>query len=633
MDLIFANEHREELGVITRYDYDLAYGRDENDFELTVQLNDDYRLDYQWYVYIPNTEYGGIIDKKNVSLNAKEVTYKGRTWHGILAHKIIQPEVGYDYYTVVNDDSRLAVKEVIEYLGLDDLFEVVLDNDIDNVVKINYQFERYTDVYTGLRKMLLSGSNPQKMRLLYDGYKVKIVIENVIDYSLNEEWDSSQLSFSVEKNTRPVNHLICLGQGDLNERYVIHLFADENGGVQPYRHTDEPVRDSDYILDESNKIMFGVDEVSEVYDNSNAQITKNYVKLESQPKDWSYNYSNYYYMEIETNEETGEESEKYTAYKTDKGTQLQLLTSKPTNWERGYTKYFTSDGQSVRAQMEDVYTIQSRQPNNWGSNYGDYFYHYNDGTSWQWRNVEGISYDVYRVQTMKPTDWGTNFTSYYHKNKKSQYESNQMPQIYKYKGKTYAESTVENNINSYKKKIEKIKAYNKKHPKKKKPVPKLSNYFWQKVKSKGQKVDGSVPSWKAKHYYTKYTYYRAPKWIRNQFYTRTGQRETAPNWASNTYYEDVSVEVPPNYQFDNSFELCEDHYAVLVDNGLKKMQEYYNCDKIDIKLDDSYDYDIGDIVGAKENVTGISVWQPITKKIIKIVNGKINIDYEVGGTN
>jgi len=84
---------------------------------------------------------------------------------------------------------------------------------------------------------------------------------------------------------------------------------------------------------------------------------------------------------------------------------------------------------------------------------------------------------------------------------------------------------------------------------------------------------------------------------------------------------------------DNSFELCEDHYAVLVDNGLKKMQEYYNCDKIDIKLDDSYDYDIGDIVGAKENVTGISVWQPITKKIIKIINGKINIDYEVGGTN
>ena len=42
---------------------------------------------------------------------------------------------------------------------------------------------------------------------------------------------------------------------------------------------------------------------------------------------------------------------------------------------------------------------------------------------------------------------------------------------------------------------------------------------------------------------------------------------------------------------------------------------------------------IGDIVGAKENVTGISVWQPITKKIIKIINGKINIDYEVGGTN
>ena len=633
MDLIYANEKREELGVIRRYTLDLAYGRDENDFTLTIMMDDVEKLHPGWFVYIPNTEYGGVIDAMEVSLNAKEITYKGRTWHGILAKRIIQPEGGYDYYTIVSDDSREAAQEVIEFAGVDDMFRVVMNDDPDDIVEINYQFERYTDIYNGLTNMLLSGRIPQKMKLTYDGSMVNIKIENVIDYSLNEEWDSSQIDFTIEKNTRPLNHLICLGQGDLNERYVIHLFADENGGVQPYTYTENPVRDSDYILNQSHQIMTGINEIAEVYDYPNAQITKNYVKLEHQPADWSANFGKYYYMETETDEETGEETVKYEQYKIDKGSQLQLLTSKPSNWDRSYAKYFTSDGQSVMPQKEDVYTLQGAKPRNWDGNYGEYYYHYTDGTSWEWRTVDGISYDAYKVQTMKPTDWETNFTSYYHKNKKSQYESNQMPQVYKYKGKTYSDTTVENNIASYKKKIEKIKAYNKKHPKNKKHVPKLSDYFWQKVKSNGQKVDGALPSWKAKHYYTKYTYYKAPKWTRNKFYTKTGQRDRAPNWEANKYYDDVSVPVPPAYKPDTSYELCEDHYATLVEDGLKKMQEAYNCDKIEVKLDDRYEYDVGDIVGARENVTGMSVWQPITKKIVKIENNKINVNYEVGGTN
>ena len=36
MDLIYANEAREDLGVLRDYTLDLAYGGGENDFELTV---------------------------------------------------------------------------------------------------------------------------------------------------------------------------------------------------------------------------------------------------------------------------------------------------------------------------------------------------------------------------------------------------------------------------------------------------------------------------------------------------------------------------------------------------------------------------------------------------------------------
>ncbi len=37
-----------------------------------------------------------------------------------------------------------------------------------------------------------------------------------------------------------------------------------------------------------------------------------------------------------------------------------------------------------------------------------------------------------------------------------------------------------------------------------------------------------------------------------------------------------------------------------------------------------------DIVGAKENITGISFKEPITQKIIKISDGDISISYKVG---
>ena len=57
------------------------------------------------------------------------------------------------------------------------------------------------------------------------------------------------------------------------------------------------------------------------------------------------------------------------------------------------------------------------------------------------------------------------------------------------------------------------------------------------------------------------------------------------------------------------------------------------CVKRDELGDDEYKvykkYDIGDIVGAFENNTGIFVAQPITKKIVTIERDKESIRYEV----
>ena len=73
-----------------------------------------------------------------------------------------------------------------------------------------------------------------------------------------------------------------------------------------------------------------------------------------------------------------------------------------------------------------------------------------------------------------------------------------------------------------------------------------------------------------------------------------------------------------------------DHFAELVAGGLERLKESYECDSISVNLDLEGNYDIGDIVGATENITGISVWQPITKKIVTIQRNKETITYEIG---
>lgn len=39
MDLIYTNVNREDVGVLKDYAFDLAFGSDENDFELTLDIN------------------------------------------------------------------------------------------------------------------------------------------------------------------------------------------------------------------------------------------------------------------------------------------------------------------------------------------------------------------------------------------------------------------------------------------------------------------------------------------------------------------------------------------------------------------------------------------------------------------
>ena len=78
------------------------------------------------------------------------------------------------------------------------------------------------------------------------------------------------------------------------------------------------------------------------------------------------------------------------------------------------------------------------------------------------------------------------------------------------------------------------------------------------------------------------------------------------------------------------FRKATDRYAVMVAGAIERLKEYSASDELGIDLEETDQvYDVGDIVGTREEVTGMEAIQEVVKKIIRITNDDITIRYEV----
>lgn len=246
MDLIYTDKNKNDLGTLLDYSFDLAFGSDENDFELTVtEANNVCQEDY--FIYIYGTEYGGVIDKIDVDTAEKIIKYKGRTFHGILNSKVICPDSGQDYY-VVSGDVNTVISGLISRLSLGSLFRVTAG--ASGISVSNYKFKRYVLGYDGICDMLESVGAKLNIQFV-NGY-VELSAVAVHDYE-DDELDSDHIGLKIEKIFNPVNHLVCLGQGELASRTVIHLYCDANGNIS------------------TTQTFTGIDEYANVYDYPNVE--------------------------------------------------------------------------------------------------------------------------------------------------------------------------------------------------------------------------------------------------------------------------------------------------------------------------------------------------------------------------
>lgn len=246
MDLIYTNAKKVDQGVLAAYTFDLAFGASENDFEMTVG-SDEAVLEFGAFVYIEGTEYGGTVDAMKATTDGETITYTGRTWHGILNSKVLEPNSGEDYL-VVSGDAHDVLTTLISRMGLGGLFTVA--EEMSGISISNHKFTRYCKAYDGIRAML--EANGAKLVIAWEDRAVKLSVVPMVDYT-DYPIDGDLATLRVEQHKNKVNHMICLGKGELADREIIHLYVDQFGRIGTVQY------------------YTGLDEITDTYDNSNAE--------------------------------------------------------------------------------------------------------------------------------------------------------------------------------------------------------------------------------------------------------------------------------------------------------------------------------------------------------------------------
>lgn len=229
-------------------DFDLG---GENDVEITCMRG---QLQMGYWIMSPGTEYCALIEEMGVNTNSEEETWRGNAIRKLLEQFIIQPPSGQDYRTVSGDANAILKSVLGNAFG--GLFSFP---DYESEIAIGtYQFDRYTDALTGFTKMLATRNARLNIEVIQGGPNgpFKIMLSAVPIQDLSEEIEYSQdskVNINIEESRRGINHVICLGKGELQDRQVVHLYAQLDGSISQKQY------------------YTGLQERMMVYDNNNAE--------------------------------------------------------------------------------------------------------------------------------------------------------------------------------------------------------------------------------------------------------------------------------------------------------------------------------------------------------------------------
>ena len=246
--VILASPTGEEIGKMLFTEYDFEVGDFENTFLVTCLQSEWKDIEEKSRIYIPGTEYGGRYEHLETNTANKTIGVGGFTWRGMLQNHYIEPPPGEDYAVDSGEINAIIAQRVSAacpgfFVGTGE----------STGITVNYQYNRYVSVYDGLKEMLKSVG--YKMEIKYDNElkAAKVGAVPIVDYSSRIEYSSDMSAdYSMIIDRTGINHLVCLGSGELRNRIVVHLYVDGNGVIS------------------QTQTFFGENEIAEVYDYAGA---------------------------------------------------------------------------------------------------------------------------------------------------------------------------------------------------------------------------------------------------------------------------------------------------------------------------------------------------------------------------
>lgn len=228
LEFIYTDSNYKELGYLKDILLDLEigkYGISENDFELTLSTIDrDSQFDDGSLFYCENTEYGGMIFNKKVDTSNDTITFKGKTFRGMLEKEYIQPPTD-EAYLNLNDEANRCINTLIgDKFG--SLF--VVDDIGESGITIKYDI-RDLNLLQALEKSLGTANAKLDIKHKDDG---KVHLKAVLQEDLSDtlQYDNNyQVDMIVETRDKPYNHILALGQGELLERLRLNLYMQSDG--------------------------------------------------------------------------------------------------------------------------------------------------------------------------------------------------------------------------------------------------------------------------------------------------------------------------------------------------------------------------------------------------------------------
>lgn len=224
-------------------DLDLA---DSMDFILEIPINKASKFKSLTLWYVADTEFGGIVDDYTVITKSDIVRYEGRSFRGILDSKIICPPKS-EAYKYLQGNLHSVLNSLLKESALDMLF---VSNEFNRMFNISTRLKvsRYISLYDVLLTIGTTLNKVLTIQFLPRVNKISLKFTDRYDYSQAGIFKNDALNFEITNSYNSVNHLICLGKGELQNRLVCHLYLTKSGeisekqsfyGVQEYSSTYE----------------------------------------------------------------------------------------------------------------------------------------------------------------------------------------------------------------------------------------------------------------------------------------------------------------------------------------------------------------------------------------------------------